>query len=106
MPSTRREWLKAYIMACVAEGRLSISDRPTVMLAKIAGCVQEDLPAIAEDFVALLAEHGAKVVTAHVNTKLRDVLGNAVDEIKAHGLGPFWNRIKRAYWAGVESKAR
>lgn len=102
----RREFLKGYIFALIAEGRIRANDARGSIFTKMLDCAREDFPAV-------LTELGAEVIkqgTVHYSAVMSDAFLGYMNQIaqglKTRGFGAVWKDIKETYKRGADEKAR
>ncbi len=96
--NNRRELLRQYVMALIAEGYLDPRIGSREMLRKIATAVQDDAKAVLEDVTRFVVEN----VAGHYTDKIGAKVKSAVADVAQRGFGAAWKDIMAAYWSGID----
>ena len=98
----RRELLKQYIFALIAEGAFEGIISPGAAIKKATAIFAEDLPAVVGDIAEMLAsQSGSRIATAVVG------MGNdIIKDIGKRGIKAVWGDVQKQYAKGVEVNTR
>lgn len=96
--NTRRDLLRQYVMALIAEGYLDPRIGSREMMRKIATAVQEDAKTVLEDVARFVTENVVGHYTDKIGAKVKSVVADA----SKRGLNAVWKDIMGAYWSGVD----
>jgi hypothetical protein len=96
----RREFLKGYLLALLAEGQLQGARTPVDVAKAAARALAEDVPAVVGEILTLAAQHGAGKLGDAILRKM----DGAARDIMQRGFGAAWRDIMDQYRRGVEAK--
>lgn len=102
----RKELLKHYILALVAEGHFAASDRPTLILQKVLEFVKADVPAVLKDLATVAVAHGVRTVADRASATIKTKLEDVAADIGRRGIDAIWGDLMAAYNRGAEVKAK
>jgi hypothetical protein len=105
----RREFLKGYILALLADGDLRGAKTPAAAVKRVLAAIAEDAPVVVGEIIGTVAANGLEALkrgASRVHEKLGEKVGAVIDDIKARGFGEFWKDMQETYARGVEENAR
>lgn len=107
--SAKRDLLRSYLLALLAEGKFSRASYGS-MLEKAIAEFSDDAAAVMTELVAMGVLHGVERAGANVLTKLESTVTGFVAKVGRDGLGKaaadLWRALKSDYERGVTNKRR
>jgi len=101
--SHRREILKHYIMALIAEGYLEPAGGTTVsVMRKLAAAMKEDAGGALQEVAEWIFQNAAQ----HYTEKLTKKVESFVGDIAKRGFGAIWKDIRQTYARGVDAERK
>ena len=104
----RREFVKGYLVALLAEGALKPSDllRPAELPGKVWRTVlKADILPAAREVAEMVAARAAERVGEWAADTARATMGRVASEIGRRGLGGLWEDVRTAYERGADANA-
>lgn len=101
----RKELLKQYLLALLAEGHFKANDRPHMIFTKVVELMREDFPAVAKEIANMVVEHGVRTVGNMASDKVRQKIDEVAADIGRRGFGAVFKDIQAAYQRGADAKA-
>jgi hypothetical protein len=96
----RREFLKGYLLALLAEGRVHATDSPSDIFKKMLACAKQDFPAVAAEIAKMAAEQGALALGAVIKSRLEGL----ANTLRERGFASIWREVQETYKRGVAAK--
>lgn len=98
----RREILKSYLLALLAEGQLAGSKSVAELLTRASASFAEDTAAVGQEILAMvMAQQVRRLGEATISA-----MEKAVSRAAGRGFKNIWQDIKAAYGRGVRRKER
>ena len=103
----RRDLMKGYILALLADGQVRLTDSPAAAVARVLSCAREDavlaVGEILREGAAGTVERGAERIGGLLGEKL---MGVARVIREPGGIAAVWKDMQAGYWRGASEHAR